>query len=490
MKASEMFRGVKPASGGMAMRAEVRHEGEYEEALAHVLSRRAGIPPIKVGYEKATEEPADAPSAPLVIEEFRATGEEKSLLGLERLFCPLGSRTFHQAQYERSRPMLFHGPRERFHDLVSWESLTELIYNRNLTKAQLQVVQDSSYVPAELYSYTYYGSGLGSRPQAPWHGNVNPQKLEAFVRSGASMILNSVQTVHEPVRALISEIENAMALYAGVNLYASWRATPCFTTHWDDHDVFILQVRGQKVWRLWGEVRRQPLKRDVESNEVAPPDPLWTRTLEEGDVLYIPRGWWHGAHVAGENDGRGTIHLTLSPHYLMGTELLEWVGAKVAGRERLRRNVPLYANEESLRDFLLEYRQVVDAALVEAAEGALADDMQRLWQARSPAPFLEQIDPWRNEAWEELQLSIRGWEQACVVTRPGEDVFALRANRQEFEFDARCRSLIEWLVDRGPVRVGEFIEMAGASFAGEFGSDFAVRLIKEGVAVATTNDER
>ncbi len=489
MKASEMFRGVKPAPGGMASRAEIRHAGEYEEALAQVLSRRAGIPPIKVGYEKAAEEPVDAPSAPLVIEEFRAAGNDGGLRGLERLFCPLASRTFHQAQYERSRPMLFHGPRERFHDLVSWEALTELIYNRNLTKAQLQVVQDSNYVPAELYSYFYFGNGFGSRPLSPWHGNVDPQKLEAFVRSGASVILNSVQTIHEPVRALIDEIESAMAVYAGVNLYASWRATPCFATHWDDHDVFILQVRGQKVWRLWGEVRRQPLKRDVEPNEVAPPEPLWTGALEEGDVLYIPRGWWHGAHVADENDGQGTIHLTLSPRYLTGGGLLAWLEAKVAGHERLRRNVPVYANEESLHGFLIEYRQVVDAALVEAAEGALVDDMRRRWQARSPAPFLERIDPWRNEAWKELRLSIRGWEQACVVARPGKDIFALRANGQEFELDVRCLNLIEWLVDRGPVRVGEFLEMAGASFAGEFASDFAVRLIKEGVAIATAEHE-
>ncbi len=240
-----------------------------------------------------------------------------------------------------------------------------------------------------------------------------------------------------------------MATYAGVNLYASWRSAPCFANHWDDHDVFILQVRGRKVWRLWGEVRRQPLSRDVETNEVAPAHPVWTGTLDEGDVLYIPRGWWHSAHVAEENDGRGTIHLTLSPHYLRSAQLLGWLEAKIAGHEGLRRNVPLLADEGSLRDFLLEYRKVIDAALVEAGEGALARDLQRSWQARSPGQFLREIEPWRGEAWEDLELSIRGWEQARVVTGPGEDVFVLRANGQEFELDARCRSLIELLLVPG-----------------------------------------
>lgn len=483
MKASDMFRGVKPVQGGTVMRSEFRLEDEYEEALARVIAKRAGLPPIKVAYESDPEDPVEAPPAALVIEEYRATGEEEGLRGLEKLFCPLGSRDFHQTQYERSRPMLFRGPRERFHHLASWETLAELIYNRNLQQAQLQVVQDSHYVPEQLYSYL--GNGLGSRRHASWHNKVDPQRLESFVRNGASVILNSLHTIHEPARGLIKEIESRMATYAGVNLYATWRATPCFSTHWDDHDVYILQVRGQKVWRLWGEVRRQPLKRDVERNQVAPSQPVWTGTLGEGDVLYIPRGWWHSAHVAGENDGRGTIHLTLSPHCLRGPELLEWLEAKVASHEGLRRNVPLYGNEGSLGDFLREYSKVVDAALVEAGEGALARDLRRSWQARTPGQFLEQIEPWRSEAWEEMQLSICGWEHACVTARPGEDVFTLRANGREFDLDARCRCLIELLVDRGTIVVRDFLESAGASFASEFADDFAVRLVKEGIAVAT-----
>ena len=486
MKASEMFRGSGPAPGGIRVRAQSRYEEAYEEALAHVIARRAGIPPIKVGYERDLEAPAEAPPAPLDIDEFRADGGEEGLRGLERLFRPLGARAFHQAQYERCRPMLFHGPRERFHHLVSWEDLTDLIYNRNLSQAQLQVVQDSDYVPEHLYSYA--GRHFGSRSHAPWHGAVDPRRLEAFVRNGASVILNSVHTIHEPVRALISEIESSLANYAGVNLYASWRSAPCFANHWDDHDVYILQVRGQKVWRLWGEVRRQPLSRDVEANEAAPAHPVWTGTLDEGDVLYIPRGWWHSAHVAGENDGRGTIHLTLSPHYFKPAQLFGWLEAKIAGHEGLRRNVPLYADEGSLREFILEYRKVIDAALVEAGEGALARDLQRSWQARAPGQFLQEIEPWRGEAWEDLELSIRGWEQARVVTRSGDDVFVLRANGQEFELDARCRSLIELLLDRGGIRIGEFLETAGDSFMAGFASDFAVGLIKEGIAVATTTD--
>ena len=486
MKASQMFHGVKPVLGGIAMRAQFRQEEAYEDALAHVIARRAGIPPIKLGFEDAREQPAEAPPPPLAIEEFRVTGEEEGARGLERLFCPLGSRAFHQAQYERTRPMLFRGPRERFHHLVSWEALTDLIYNRNLSQSQLQVVQDSNYVPDHLYSYLGYR--FGSRSHAPWHGTVNPQRFEAFVRNGASVILNSVHTIHEPARALISEIESSVATYAGVNLYASWRATPCFSTHWDDHDVYIIQVRGQKVWRLWGEVRRQPLGRDVEPNDVAPAHPVWTGTLDEGDVLYIPRGWWHSAHVAEENDGRGTIHLTLTPHYLKGTDLLRWLEARVASHEGLRRNVPLFANDESLRDFLLEFRKVVDAALVEAGEGALAHDLQRSWQALAPGQFLERIEPWRSEAWEELELSIRGWEQARVRVGPGEGVFGLRANGQEFELDARCRSLIESLLERGPIRVGEFLELAAASFERKFATDFAVELIKVGAAIATAKN--
>lgn len=65
------------------------------------------------------------------------------------------------------------------------------------------------------------------------------------------------------------------------------------------HDVFIVQLEVEKHWKVWDE-RHQPLLLEGESASGAVrPDsnPAIDTVLRAGDVLYIPRGCWHGAET-------------------------------------------------------------------------------------------------------------------------------------------------------------------------------------------------
>ena len=53
--------------------------------------------------------------------------------------------------------------------------------------------------------------------------------------------------------------------------------------------------------------RKYPLAVDVEPTVEKPDTPLWEGMLEDGDLLYIPRGWWHVATPLDEP----TLHLTV-----------------------------------------------------------------------------------------------------------------------------------------------------------------------------------
>ena len=110
-----------------------------------------------------------------------------------------------------------------------------------------------------------------------------------------------------PITDIAESLERLFRVRIQVNAYAGWRTSHGFDLHWDDHDVFILQVAGRKQWKVYGMTRKYPLAVDVEPTVEKPDAPLWEGMLEDGDLLYIPRGWWHVATPLDEP----TLHLTV-----------------------------------------------------------------------------------------------------------------------------------------------------------------------------------
>jgi ribosomal protein L16 Arg81 hydroxylase len=82
-----------------------------------------------------------------------------------------------------------------------------------------------------------------------------------------------------------------------------------FGKHWDTHDVFAIQLIGRKRWRLFAPTFPLPLtfQGHDRSGHQCPSEPSVEITMEEGDVLYLPRGWWH--HVVPLQGG--SFHLSV-----------------------------------------------------------------------------------------------------------------------------------------------------------------------------------
>ena len=89
--------------------------------------------------------------------------------------------------------------------------------------------------------------------------------------------------------------------------------------HVDSYDVFLLQARGRRRWRI-GKVGRPELVPDVPLKILANFEPEQEFLLEPGDMLYLPPGWAHDGVADGEC-------MTCS------------IGFRAAGRDELARDV-------------------------------------------------------------------------------------------------------------------------------------------------------
>jgi 50S ribosomal protein L16 3-hydroxylase len=70
--------------------------------------------------------------------------------------------------------------------------------------------------------------------------------------------------------------------------------------HFDSYDVFLIQVSGQRRWRI-GAQKDAVLRDDVPLKIIANFRPEQEFVLEPGDMLYLPPGWAHdGVAVGGD----------------------------------------------------------------------------------------------------------------------------------------------------------------------------------------------
>jgi ribosomal protein L16 Arg81 hydroxylase len=232
--------------------------------------------------------------------------------------------------------------------------------------------------------------------------------------------------------------------FAGVgnaNVYCSFEGVLAFATHYDLHEVFAVHCEGEKVWRIYSNRSAQPAERD------APADELQRRALAErgelllevtmrpGDLLYIPRGYYHDALAT----SRESLHLTLSVMPPSGRFFL-----KTLKRAALR--------EPLLRAYLPDAR--ADGAALQAHLDSLADRLAAI--VRSPA-FFDSIAAMQRglaKPAHGLNLPSRPTVQSFArtgakarVERPDRGAVLLRENGEAVAL-GEMADVVEWILDR------------------------------------------
>jgi hypothetical protein len=236
----------------------------------------------------------------------------------------------------------------KFKDLLPWERLNEILRRHRLDFPRLRLTRDGKSVASSAYLRHTLG---GRRKVTIPH--LLPVELTAQLRSGATLVLDAVDELYQPLEELAEVLERVFHERVQINAYAGWRTSRGFDLHWDDHDVFVLQVAGRKRWSIYGMTRPYPLVRDVEVAQKPSAAPLWEETLEDGDLLYIPRGWWHVALPLNEP----TLHLTVGIHNRTGLDLLRWVTERMRRSASFRMDLPRFATREEQAEHMTLLRR-------------------------------------------------------------------------------------------------------------------------------------
>ena len=257
---------------------------------------------------------------------------------LADLVSPLALDAFLKKHYQRSW-LLTPGPDDRFAGLYGWDEVNALLKHGRLDQPMIRLVKSGETLHPD--AYTRERRRGGSDPTV--YREVVPPLLRARLRDGATMVLSYVSETSPRLDEFCRSLERDLLTSVNINLYAGWRRDNGFSKHWDDHDVFILQLSGRKKWEVYPDTRPHPLRKDP-AVRVIPGTPVWTGLLTPGDCLYIPRGWWHVAYPLDEP----SLHLTTGLTTVSGEAVMQWLTRRLMASERFREDVPLVGGPEAV----------------------------------------------------------------------------------------------------------------------------------------------
>ena len=227
--------------------------------------------------------------------------------------------------YERESLIVSCESPDRFGGLLSIDDVDRIVSGTDLREGQLDLANAARRPdrPASVDAAGYVARGA----------------VADFYRGGSTIILQQAHQIEPRLGRLCRGLEYVFCAHMQTNLYLTPAAAQGFPTHYDNHDVFVLQIEGEKAWRLYDKPVDTPYRGETFKIGEHKPGPLRQEfVLKAGDCAYVPRGLMHDASASG---GGPSLHITVGLITRTWADLmLEAVSEAALRSPELRRSLP------------------------------------------------------------------------------------------------------------------------------------------------------
>jgi ribosomal protein L16 Arg81 hydroxylase len=351
---------------------------------------------------------------------------------LERLLHPVSPEAFFSRYWERE-PLLIRGARTKFEDLAF----------------SFDVLQKIGRDPADAQQCKAWQRGSAEVA-------VDPGSIKRHYNAGRSICLSNVHLRHGPLREHVAAMKALVGLaqQIGVACYVS-PSRAGTSLHCDRHEVFILQIEGEKQWSyarapsvaypIAGTSPGNPATIDHFLAIHGPNVRLPTRRelvraiLRPGDLLYLPAGAFHATYAP---DHSLALTLGCAPRS-MASIIGEAIERAFRDHREWRRNPPPCAAAGSTSEIDTLFRDRV-AELSRWLSTANVAEFISQWRSRV-ADFTWEPSPRANDISIDPGTElVRVWPVAAGESRRAGAIEVLSANRV-FTVPRRHERLVEAL---------------------------------------------
>jgi bifunctional lysine-specific demethylase and histidyl-hydroxylase NO66 len=265
------------------------------------------------------------------------------MMDFAAFLAPFDADTF-RAEYFGKRPVHIRRDAASRPPVLSWQRFNEVLgITPYWNEDTLKVYFRNRAAPRENYCDL---SDLRPGTKAP----VDPAKVQALLGLGASLIANHVHRVCPEVAATAHQLEREFAARVAANVYCSFKGVQAFQTHFDLHDVFALQVEGEKTWRIYESRADAPVAPLPPGDEIekwltaSRGRLLFEAEMKPGDILYLPRGQYHDALTGAQ----ASLHVTFGVSPATGLALFKLLESAVTQESAFRQYLPDARNHAEL----------------------------------------------------------------------------------------------------------------------------------------------
>lgn len=241
------------------------------------------------------------------------------------LLDPIDHDTFLREYHEKKAYIAKRQDPGRYTPLLSLQRIDDLISSIEFQAGSLDMTRADPPIHREDYTFS--------------NGMVDRGAIARNFQDRATIILPQLHTMDATLAEFCRSLEALFSCHVQTNIYLTPPDAQGFKTHYDDHDVFVLQVSGSKSWRLYNTPVENPYRgENFQPGVHEAGDPVEEFVLEAGECAYVPRGLMHDALTHGDE---ASLHITVGLIVKTWADLMLEVVSEVALSEPgFRKSLP------------------------------------------------------------------------------------------------------------------------------------------------------
>ncbi|MBA3719258.1 MAG: cupin [Nocardioidaceae bacterium] len=251
-----------------------------------------------------------------------------------------------------SRPSVHRADPDTLAALLDLDGVDQLLTGSALRTPALRLAKDGKVLASSRFTRS---GRLGGTALT---GLVDARKVLDLFDDGATVVLQGLHRYWPPLTDLIRDLELTLGHPCQANAYLTPPSSQGFALHTDNHDVFVLQTSGRKLWEI----------HDGDDRQEVP--------LEPGTSMYLPAGTPHAART----QDQASLHVTVGINQLTWRHLLDTLTKRALGDDELDAALPAgYLDDPAVLSTELRPRLDTLAAAIaavdptEVAEGQVQD---------------------------------------------------------------------------------------------------------------------